>query len=420
MERPSPVVVLLVLAVTAVPASAAAAAPPGATSSGAAPSSAAAPSSPVEVDTALSPPSPTTNTTARIVLPHYRVEQAAFETVTVGMAAALQSGADGARGEHRRVAIEREFEAADSVSEQRSVVDRALIRLEARSDALVERERAAIRAYADGNVTTEAMVRRLARIDARAREMEQTLSLVESLTRRIPTRDFQPRITAVRGEVEPLRGPVRNRVARSLAGERGSTRVHVVASETGVVLSTLADGQYVREATNWWHRNESGARALRTSIDTLNRAGELYPWVVSQRGSNSVDWRGNGIWRWEATHSQGRLVSYIDDSTRDAFRETQQLRVAEMPTTMVLASTGSGLRVELQRTYAGGPLRVLVEDAATDAVVNAAVTVDGHELGRIGADGLVVTLEPRPPYTVNVTGDDGSLTVRVERPLEEN
>lgn len=408
MERATGAVVLLVLAVTAVPASVAGVPSP------------AAPPAFAPTDAAASPPTTTDNTTARIVLPNYRVQQATFETVTVGMGAALQSGADDARSEHRRVAIEREFAAADSVSERRSVVDGALIGLEARSDALVNREQAAFHAYAEGNITTDAVVRRLARIDARAREIEATLSLVRSLTRRIPTRDFQGRITTVRGEVEPLRGPVRQRVAQSLAGERGATRVHVVAAETGVVLSTLADGQYVREATDWWHRNATGDRRLETSIDALNRAGDLYPWVVSQRGSNRVDWRGTGIWRWEATHSQGRLTSYIDASTRDAFRETQRLRVADMPTTMVLASTGSGLRVELQRTYPGGPLRVLVEDAATDAVVDARVSVGGHELGHIGADGLVVTLEPRPPYTVNVTGADGSLFVRVERPIEDN
>jgi hypothetical protein len=383
------------------------------------PSTAAPPSHPA-TDAAASPPATTDNTTARIVLPNYRVQQATFETVTVGMGATLQSGADDARSEHRRVAVEREFEAAESVSEQRSAVDGALIRLEARSDALVERERATLRAYADGNITTETVVRRFARIDARAREIEATLSLLTSLTRRIPTRDFQSRITAVQGEVEPLRGPVRQRVGQSLAGERGTTRVHVVASGTGVVLSTLSDGQYVREATDWWQRNATGERRLETTVDALNRAGDLYPWVVTQRGSNRVDWRGTGIWRFTATHSQGSLVSYIDASTRDAFRETQRLRVDDMPTTMVLAETGNGLRVELQRTYPGGPLRVLVEDAATDAVVNAKVTVDGHELGRIGADGLVVTLEPRPPYTVNVTGDDGSLFVRVERPIEDN
>lgn len=364
---------------------------------------------------------PTDNTTARLELVRYRVTQSEFETVRIGTASALQVGSDRVRHEHRRIAIEQQFEAAEDVDSQRSVVDRSLIDVRNQAQALERRERAAIRAYSDGNITAATLVRRLARIDAEARSLTETLELVSRLTNRIPTDDFESPIREVRGSLEPLRGPVRHRVARALSGEATATRVHVVASDEGVVLATLAGGQYVREASNWGNRNVTADPVLDYGdySDIGARVEELYPWVTSKRSNPEFDQMGVSIWRFRATHPQGVLVTYVDTSTTDVYREVQRLDLDDMPSTMSVVRTRRGLRVALDRTYPGGPLRILVEDASTDAVVNANVTVGEYRLGRIGADGVVMTIEPEPPYTVNVTGRGSTVSIRMERPFNE-
>jgi hypothetical protein len=364
-------------------------------------------------------PTPTENTTARVELASFRVRRTEFETVRIGTASTLQIGADSARHEHRRIAVRQAFEDADDASGQRNVIDSALIDLRDGGQELRARERAAIRAYGEGNITAATLVRRLARIDAEARELLETLEMVSRLTNRIPTDDFEGPIREVRSKLEPLRGPVRYRVRRALSGEATPVRVHVVASREGVVLETLTGGQYLREATDWSKRNVSAQPELDYGdySDIGARVEELYPWVTSRRSNPEFDQMGVSAWRFRATHPQGELITYVDTSTTDVYREVQRLNVDEMPSTMTVVRTGAGLRVTLHRTYPGGPLRLLVEDGSTDTVVNANVTVDGYPLGRIGADGVVMTIEPETPYTVNVTASGSAISIRMERPF---
>jgi hypothetical protein len=365
------------------------------------------------------PPVPTNNTSSRLVLADHRIERSAFETVTIGTANTLQAGAYGARTEHRRIAIELEFEAADGVGEKRSVVDRALIDLNSRARALKDRERATLHQYSEGNISTETMVRRLADINARAREFADTLGLVRDLTNRIGTDDFDSRTRGIEGVLNPLRGPVRERVSRSLSGEATSVRVNIVASDEGLVLSTLSGGQYMREATDWNNRNGSAPPELEAGDfgGIVDRVEELYPWVTKQQPNIRVKWLGEDTGFFRANHPQGTLTVTLDVNTADVYREVQWLNVEQMASTMTTVHTRNGLRVVLQRTYPGGPLRIFVEDASTDAVVNARVIVDGQSIGLIGADGVVMTLEPRVPYTVNVTDSDSSVVIDVDRPL---
>lgn len=419
MERAPSLVLAAVLSV------ALAVAPVAATSQ-AAPATPAPDGGPASVGTAPSqataagaPPSPSNNTTARLVLPRYRIEQTHFRTVRIGLSGTLQVGADSARFEHRRVVVREDFETADSVEERRNVVDRALIDLSERASDLEARERAATRDYSNGNITTETLVRRLARIDARAREVENTLGVVRSLTDRIGTTDFDTRIRDVSGVVESLRGPVRARAYMALSGESNPVRIHVTASDRGLVLAMLDEGLYVREATRWSNRNASAPSTLDFG-DVGERFEELYPWVTTQQGGTSISWQGAGAWQLQASHPQGVLTASVDASKADVYREVQTLTLDELPNTMTLVRIDEGIRVSFGRTYSGGPLRLLIEDASTDAVVNARVTVDGHDLGRIGADGLVVTMEPRPPYTVNVTTDGSSASFVMDEPFNDS
>jgi len=411
MERPTPLAILALLVATmlVVPA----AAGPTVTTDPATDARAAS-VSPVAAATI---PSPTNNTTARVVVPSFSVRRAEFATVNIGVGSTLQQGTEDARLEHQHIVVRQAFENASTTDRRRSVIDRALIDLSERAAALEARERASLRAYSDGAISAAVLVRRLARIDAQARRIDEMARMVRTFTDRIGTRDFDTRIRDVRGTVATLRGPVRNRVGLALAGERPPLRVNVVAAPETMVLSTLVGGSYVREATDWTNRNASAPPTLGLT-DASRRAAELYPWASEQPGT-SVDGQGAGAWRFVASHPQGELTASIDASTADVYHETQRLSVAEMPTTMTLVHTEAGIRVSLERTYLGGPLRVLVEDAANFAAIDARVRLDGYDLGNVGADGLAVVIEPRPPYTVNVTADGETVSFTVERPLGE-
>lgn len=425
MERSSPVVVLSLLvvlaSVVAVPGTLAATVGPAAADAAAA-STGADPGGTAGYDATagVHPPRPTDNTTARLVFAPARITRTGFETVRLGAGTALQSGRDGARHANDRIRIEREFGVAETVEEKNNVIDNALIDLEDETSALEAREQRTLRAYSDRNISRETLVRRLARIDARARNMQRTVQLLRTLSNRVGVSVFDSRLLDVEGRLTTLQGPVRHRVSQNLAGEAPPTRIHVTAADEGVVIATIVGGKYVREAKDWRNRNVDGARELETNIQALHHAETLYPWVVSQKGRTSVDWYGAELWRWRATHSQGELLGDIDASTRDVFREVQTLRVEDLPASTTIVNTSGGMQVTLERTYVGGPLRIYVEDASSGAAVNARVSVDGHGLGNAGADGYLRTIEPRTPYTVTVSDGDQVFTVTVERPFDES
>lgn len=359
------------------------------------------------------------NTTARLTLPRYRITQSQFETVRLGLASTLQSESDGARLTHSRISIEREFDAADSVEEKKNTIDNALIDLEADMETLEARERRAIREYSDGNITGQTLVRRLARIDASAREMHGTLGLLRTLGDRIGVSVFDSRIRDVEGRLTTLEGPVRQRAATILAGETSSTRIHVTASDEGVVMATMVGDQYVREAKDLRNRNSSAPPELDFG-DVTPRVEELYPWVTDQKGGTDIAWLGSNIWQFRASHGHGALTAYVDAGTRQVFYETQRITVDDMPTTTTIENSTDELRVTVERTYVGGPLRIYVEDAASNAAVNARISVNGHDIGNTGADGHVRTIEPRPSYTVTVLVGDDRHTITVERPFDES
>lgn len=414
MERPTPLAILALLVATmlVVPV---AAGPPGPTEVGPATDARAAS---VSSAAAATVPSPTNNTTARVVVPSFAIRQAEFETVHIGVGGTLQQGAEDARLAHQRIVVQQAFENASTTEQRRRVVDRALIDLSERAAALEARERASLRAYSDGEISATVLVQRLARIDAQAREIDGMARLVRRFTDRIGTQDFDTRIQDIGGVVTTLQGPVRHRAALALAGERPPVRVNVVAAPETMVLSTLVGGGYIREATDWTNRNESAPLTFDLGGVT-NRAEDLYPWATEQQNRIGFAWQGAGSWRIFVTHPQGELTASFDASTGDVYRETQRLSIAEMPTTATVAHSESGVRITLERTYIGGPLQVFVENTFESKAIDARVSVDGHDLGNVGADGLAVVIEPRPPYTVNVTADGDTVSFTVERPFEE-
>lgn len=346
----------------------------------------------------------TNNTTTRLVFPRDEVEQEQFATVRIGLGSTLQSEREKIRYARHRITIEREFEAAESLEDERSVIDQGIIELREQVRALEARERTAIHDYSNGTISAETLLERLARIDAAARQIETTLALLDRLSDNSGISRFDSPIKGIGALVGPLQGPVRNRVSRTVAGETSPKRVFVTGSETGVVLSMLAGGTYYREATELSNRRPNEENNVHSPWD---RAEELYPWAHANAGLTDLEGALTvNSYFINIAHSQGSLFAYMDTGSADIYREVQTFRLRDIATTDPIDRRNGDLNLVLRRTYVGGPLFVYLEDAGTGAAVDARVTVDGHEVGHTGADGLVRTIEPRAPYTVNVSIDE--------------
>lgn len=358
------------------------------------------------------PPTPTDNTTARMVIADSRLRRTAWDSRSPDLASAIARGDDSLRAVQDRYALRERFARAETSDERAKVLDGALIDIEEATAALIDDQEDLIAGYADGLVTKETLLTELALIDARAEDLAADANHVRALSNRIPPQWPAQRARKVIGLLGTVQSPVRDRIQDSIAGGPPVT-VFVAVSDSALVLATIDDGRYLREAHFSQNRQSDGDRELESIGESVVRAETYYGWAVSTSFGNNFAMLGD-VFRADVTHNQGRLLSYIDTYTGDVFHEVHDLSVAEMPTTQVTRASTIGIRATVNRTYPGGPLRVQATSPETGRPIDVLVTVEGRTLGRTGDDGVLWVIEPREPYTLELERGTSSLNVTVE------
>jgi hypothetical protein len=306
------------------------------------------------------------------------------------------------------------FDASAGLSERRSLVDRSLIRLGDRSSALVATQRAAILAYANGSIDQRTLLVRLAEVHRTAEVLEPRLDRLRRLAQRADARYYETSILRIGGTLRTLQGPVRERVATALAAEEPLPRVSVEAAGTAVVLSYVDGEAYVRESYFLDNRRTNGTRNLATIGQAADRAREYYPWVYDNQAGNSGI-GGNlpaGTFRLSVPHTKGELTAFLDAGTGDVFKESQRLRLSALDPDPRTTATDDGLRVVLNATYPGGPMRVELYDDATGERVAGQLRLEGRNYS-VPADESLWVVEPRGAYDGTVQTADGVVNVSV-------
>jgi hypothetical protein len=275
-----------------------------------------------------------------------------------------------------------------------------LDRLETRADALGRSQRAALGAFAAGEADARTTLRRLVRIDRAARAIDDRRSSVVAAARArgasIPTE----RSAALGRELEIYTGPVRARLTASLTGDAPPTRVYVSTTPRGVTLATLTESGYVRETYRGELRRTGG-----TPLDRATARGvvaEAYPTVWEAR--RAVDAQAAGISRVRVTYDGGELAATVGAGNQQVFRDVHRQSLGVAGTGDLVVNTRDGLRMVVNRSYAGGPMRVRVTTVDGEPV-NASVTVgpeggDSVPVGPTGPDGDHWTLTPAERFTV--------------------
>lgn len=357
------------------------------------------------------PPTPTDNTTARMVIADNRLRRTAWDSRSPDLASAIAHGDDSLRAVQDRYALRERFARANTTDEREKVLDGALIDIEEATAALVDDQENLIAGYADGLVTKETLLVELARIDARAEDLAADANHVRALSTRIPAQWPAQRARELLLRLGTVQSPVRDRIQAAVAGNEPVT-VHVSVSDTALVLAALDDGTYLREAHFTENREQEGTKELEGYGDAVVRAETYYGWAFLNRNSLGTDLAGD-VFRTDVDHVQGRLLAYFDAHTGEVFHEVQSLDVDAMPTTTVTRASNIDLRATVNRTYPGGPMRIETTAADSGRPLDVLVTVDGRRLGRTGDDGVLWVVEPRRPYTVLLERGTSSLNVSV-------
>jgi hypothetical protein len=189
--------------------------------------------------------------------------------------------------------------------------------------------------------------------------------------------------------------------------------VYFEASATGIVISRAAGNSYTREAFLGSQYRVGGvdqfAQSEQAPISAAyDQARRLYPWTIENDITNpSATGFGNtSVYRITIDHTQGTLISYLDGTTTQVFRELQDKRLSALPTESA-ANTTTNLTLVVNRTHDSGPMEVLVREFNSTRTVDAQVSVGNQVVGRTGADGRFWTVEPRGAVTVTAVAPDG-------------
>lgn len=340
----------------------------------------------------------------------------------VDVAGAVAVGADRLHGRHADLAFDSRYAAAADEQERVAVVRSAADRTERRLATLDARQAALYRAFGNGSLSREAFVRKLTRLTAEAaRERSYLQHVRETVANDFETRlplGLDTRTVNLRSDLLVLPTPVADRLTAAVTGTGDPVTVYAQGSATGLVLSTVADGQYLRQATLRdayapGQPDQFEAADRQPIAAAFQRASDLYPWVFANAiGGPSI--RGLGdtdAYLVEATHPHGEIDTYLHGGSADVFHELHRQPPDALPVTRDVTNATGDLRVTVNATVATGPMRVDVAGPDGDPV-DATVAVDATDASvRTGEDGEAWLVQPAGTFTVSAATDDARVNV---------
>lgn len=344
-------------------------------------------------------------------------QRSSFTTTSVDVGTSLAVRHDAGDARIDRYALDERLRTVPGAEGRETLLLESLTAVERRITALHDEERALRAAYAARELDPATYVRRLARINAQAGELRLRLDRIRTHADLLPQSGMESRIQLAEAALFGLEGPVRQQSFEAVSGADSPTQVYVEVSESGVVLSAIGDGRFVRETyrADNLDAETAGRTSFSEAVAITERLYAPYAYNQSLTDRNELIGREGGIYLFTMGLREGLVSAYIDGSTGDAFFEVQERQLDLLPARPTATGAANGTRVEVHRTFPGGPLQVVVADNETEVPRQVPVHVAETRL-ETGPDGTVWTLGPGLPFQVTAEGPRGNVTVSV-RPL---
>ena len=351
------------------------------------------------------------NVTRVLAVPGVAVQRTALEhaTLSLGPSARFSGNITAVRLETG--AVEQYItEPADTDERSRRIIE-AFSTVEQEVITLRSRQQAAISAFNRGELSTEAFVVELATIAARANALEDRVTMLSDQADEIEGFTLS-RADPVSYQLRAFGGPVRERAIDAISGEASRTLFFVTTGPEGYELATISDGMYVREAFRGAVRETDTSENIEAS-DAINVTQQSYPAIASESDTSATVSGTTAIVT--QNYGEASLTAFVDSGSRQVFKEYQRLPLSTFKTGPADSNVLNGLRITVNRTYPGGPMRIHVVDADSGEPVNLSVTLSqgpsrGIDVGRTGDDGTLRTLSPRGQFTVTAVGEETAAT----------
>ena len=355
--------------------------------------------------------------TTNYLFPDTGVERRAYVEANVDVGSAVAASATHIEGRYRAETLEAQLTSQSAESGDRlAVAERALTDAQTRMDDLDSQQEALFRGYSNGTLSRTQFLRHLAHLAAKTTAHGEYLDSLEASTVQYvdgTPSNFDTRLSTMRARTVSLPGPVSERVQNAVSGTADSFTLYAEGVDDTLVLGTVDDGQFYRQATVRSAHRPGEANTM-TIDEALQRAKELYPWVYSggQGFRPEIGRAGPGIYRFSAEHPQGSLFSYLSGSTTDVFHETHTLDPNDIPVYRTVTNETDGLNLSVTTTTETGPMRVELTTPA-GVPVNGTVSVNGDRVATTGDDGVLWTVRPSGTFRltgINESGTEASLS----------
>ncbi|WP_132058203.1 DUF7094 domain-containing protein [Halorussus amylolyticus] len=361
------------------------------------------------------------NTTAVLTL-GTEPDRAEFDSPSVSLGDSLEADNGEFRSDLDVKTLDQRLDNAGSNEAEKRILNQYRYQLENRIISLETRERRAASEFSNGSITANQYVRTLGQIDAEADEIRTSIRVLRDRVREVPNFAMPNIERTLGGKLISLEGPVRDRVAKTLQGATDSPRIYVQTAESGVVLTMITDRQYVREAYRPDNRDLGSGSPLSREEAENQVIRPQYPWVLNNSpiASHSA-YSSLQMVEYSYEHSHGNLTAYVDTGTEEVYREVQYKSLSgtqSLPPGPGVRNTTTSqfgdenVTLTVNRTYAGGPLRVELANE-TGEPLDGEVTVDDEYTIQTGDDGVVWTLGPSEQFRVSATYEGATVEVDV-------
>jgi len=337
-----------------------------------------------------------------------------YQEVSLDVASAVDTSAQELQTEHDIRSFTRELMFVDGIESRSSVGQERLEVIEQRYLALDQRQQALFEQYSAGELSPDRFARELVRLETAIetqRSYRERIFLEVYDNRPVgPSEEFQRRFNSLELALTPDQ-PVTERLRSAMTGARGPVLVYSQSAEEVLVLATIDDETYVRQATLRDERDLGGEDQF-TDLwrDATSRAGSLYPWTFSSENLQDVDPFNlevySQVYAVRAQHSQGELSVYLDGATRNVFHENQLKRVQSLPVTETVQNESDGIVGNVSLTNEAGPMLVAVTNDAGTPIEGAEVTVDGAPVGVTDSSGELWAVQPAAEAEIGITTEE--------------
>ncbi|MFP8957446.1 hypothetical protein ACLI4Y_12005 [Natrialbaceae archaeon A-CW3] len=319
---------------------------------------------------------------------------------------AVASADDELRVDVHRFAFEQTFDDTINHEARGELIDSYLELIHDRVETLNEREEAAVRAHANGQITDGELTRVLVRNYHEANELERFHGELSVYSDRVSGYEFSGGFMTAH-KIATHQSDARAELANA-ATYGYDLSVTVETHVDGYRLSMVTGNTYLHEVARFDLRDPDGESQFDSIDAAADHASERYPWAMSTRTSYaSSATAGDHLFLTEMSHDHGELYAYTDGATEEVTREHQLLYVSRLPSEPAHGSwNNESLEITLNRTPAHGPAEVTVTDRETGDPVQATISVEGHVVGETDEDGVLWIAPPIGSYELVAETED--------------